>query len=438
MGLEQTWGSMKAAIIVLAVVHLISAATYKETRKVTDSKGKKFSCTYNIFYNSKTVVKSKSSVSCSPNTNGKAISEIFVIESLGKSVTLKHAIKKGKDTISAVSLEDYVAPTTSAPAPPSGEAMDCSCKLPGMDYTEMGRSGIPFQLMGEADSDRKILKPAALTHGKGGGHHGGHHGGYHGGYHGHHTGVSKPSLSSIIPLALTAILAGLLAFGGTTLLNLLLQTTVNIIGRSLPVDELAQAEDSQARLLAKLNDRQLLGNLLGNIQPLPVPAPVPAPANPLLGILGGNSGGGVDLGTLLGAAGSSSGPNDMVNQIAMQVVQQQIEDFINSGGAEAAMTDFIESGKMEEMMTSMMESAIENIDTEELMANIQSNLEENLGEMNGNFEAFMSEANIEEMMEGFKLEDILGSMNITELINGMDFSTMEMQMQCSCTPSSTD
>merc|ERR1712168_905463 len=435
MGLEQSFSSMKAAIIVLAVVHLISGATYKETRKVTDSSGDKFSCKYSIFYNSKTVVKAKSSVTCTPNKNGKAISEIFVIESLGKSVTLKHAIKKGKDTISAVSLEDYVAPTTSAPAPASGEAMDCSCKLPGMDYTEIGQSGIPFQLMGESDSDRKILKPAALTRGKGGGH-GGHHGGYHGGYHGHHTGVSKPSLSSIIPLALTAILAGLLAFGGTTLLNLLLQTTVNIIGRSLPVDELAQAEDSQARLLAKLNDRQLLGNLLGNIQPLPVPAPAPAPANPLLGILGGSNGGGLDLGTLLGAAGSSSGPNDMVNQIAMQVVQQQIEDFINSGAAEAAVTDFIESGKMEELMNSMMESVIENNDTEELVANIQSNLEENLGEVNGEFEEFMNEQNIEQMMEGFKLEDILGSMNITELINGMDLDTMEMQMQCSCMPSS--
>merc|ERR1712168_1231861 len=96
MGLEQSFSSMKAAIIVLAVVHLISGATYKETRKVTDSNGKKFSCTYNIFYNSKTVVKSKSSVTCSPNTNGKAISEIFVIESLGKSVTLKHAIRRAR------------------------------------------------------------------------------------------------------------------------------------------------------------------------------------------------------------------------------------------------------------------------------------------------------------------------------------------------------
>merc|ERR1711887_226942 len=434
---EQSFSSMKTAILVLAVVPLISGAIHKETRKVTDSDGKEFTCKYSIFYNSKTVVKTKSSVTCTPNTKGKAISEIFVIESLGKSVTLKHAIKKGKDTISAVSLEDYVAPTTSTPAPASGEAMDCTCRLPGMDSTEMGRSGIPFQLLGEADSDRKILKPAAVTRGKGGGH----HGGYHGGYHGHGHAVSKPSLSSIIPLALTAILAGLLAFGGTTLLNLLLQTTVNIIGRSLPVDELAQAEDSQARLLAKLNDRQLLGNLLGNIQPLPLPALAPAPANPLLGILGGSNGGGLDLETLLGAAGSSSGPNDMVNQIAMQVVQQQIEDFINSGGAEAAMTDFIESGKMEEMMNSIMESAIENIDTEELMANIQSNLEENLGEMNGEFEEFMSEANIEEMLEemmgGFKLEDIMGGMNMTELMNGMDLNTMEMQMQCSCMPSSS-
>ena len=82
-----------------------------------------------------------------------------------------------------------------------------------MDNTVMGRNGFAFQLQGEADSDRKILKPAAaLTRGKGGG--------YHGGYHGHHGGygsVSKPSLSDklayLIPIAITAVLAGLLALG---------------------------------------------------------------------------------------------------------------------------------------------------------------------------------------------------------------------------------
>ena len=72
-----------------------------------------------------------------------------------------------------------------------------------------------------------------------------------------------------------------------------------------------------------------------------------------------------------------------------------MEDFINNGGAEAAMTDLVESGKLEEMINSMMESAMENIDvsrkylhihslhalffqTEEMMANIQSNLEESV------------------------------------------------------------
>merc|ERR1712142_382798 len=431
--------SMKTAIIVLALTNLISGATYKETRKVTDSTGKKFTCEYNIFYNSKTVIKGKSSVTCTPNTKGKPISEEFVIESLGKTVTVKHTIKKGKDTISSVSLKDYVAPTTSAPSPPSssGESLDCSCRLPGMDDTVMGRSGLAFQLQREEDSERKILKPAAaLTRGKGGG--------YHSGYHGHHGGygsVSKPSLSdklaSLIPLAITAILAGLLALGGTTLLNLLLQTTVNIIagrlGGSIPLDDLAQSDVSQARLLAKLNDRQLLGNL----QPQPLPLPAPAPANPLLGLLGGNSGGGVDLGTLLGAASGSSDPSDLVNQIAIQVVQQQVEEFINSGGAEAALTDFIESGKMEEMVNNMIESAMENFDSEEFMQNIQSNLEENIGEVNGGLEELFSEVNLEEMMSGFKLEEMMGGMNMTEMMQGMDFSTMEMQMQCSCTPSKT-
>ena len=192
--------------------------------------------------------------------------------------------------------------------------------------------------------------------------------------------------------------------GGTALLSTLFTTTVNIIGRKLPVDELAETEDSQARLLAKLNDRQLFGNLFGNI-PAAAAAPAPAPASPLLGLLGGSSGGSLDLASLLGAAGGSSGSSDLVNQIAMQVVQQQMEDFVNNGGAEAAMTDLVESGKLEEMINSLMESAMENIDissedlditrlltyflkTEEMMANIQSNLEESMAD-GGHFLLFL-------------------------------------------------
>lgn len=305
--------------------------------------------------------------------------------------------------------------------------MDCTCKLPGMGATAMGRSGFPFALKGQAGSDRKIMRPIALTRGRGGGYHGGYYGG------GVSTGGSS-IFSSLIPLALGAILAGVVTFGGTALLNALFTTTVNIIaGRKLPVDELAETEDSQARLLAKLNDRQLFGNL-GNWNIPAAAAPAPAPASPLLGLLGGNSGGSVDLASLLGAAGGSSGGSDLVNQIAMQVVQQQMEDFVNNGGAEAAMTDLVESGKLEEMINSLMESAMENIDTEEMMANIQSNLAETMADANGGFEEMMSEANIEELMGSFKLEEMMGEMNMTEMMNGMDLTNMEMEMQCSCVP----
>ena len=91
--------------------------------------------------------------------------------------------------------------------------MDCTCRLPGMDETVMGRNGFQFQMEGDAASDRKVMKPTALTRGKGGGYHGHHHGGYGG--VSHHSGL----LSSIIPLALTAILAGLVAFGKNFVLH---------------------------------------------------------------------------------------------------------------------------------------------------------------------------------------------------------------------------
>merc|ERR1712236_121574 len=239
----------------------ISGATYKETREVVDGSGKKFTCKYSLFYNSKTVTKSRSSVTCTPNTKGKPVSQEFVIESLGKTATVNHSIKKGREVISSVTVKDYVPPP---PTSTFGEAMDCTCKLPGMGNTELGRSGFQYKINKKEGSDR----------GRGGGY-GGHHGGYHGHGHGHGVSTGGSSiLSTLIPLALGAILAGLVAAGGTALLSQLFTTVVSVVagrllglGRSLPLDDQAESEDFQARLLAKLNDRQLLGNLgnLGNI-----------------------------------------------------------------------------------------------------------------------------------------------------------------------------
>merc|ERR1712183_1003016 len=227
---------MKIFFIILALSTSIYGATYKETRAVTDSAGKKFTCKYSLSYNTKTVSKSKSSVTCTPKSNGKTVSEEFVIESLGKTVTVKHSIKKGKGAISKVSLQDYVPPTTATAA--SGEAMDCTCKLPGMGATAMGRNGFPYLMKGQAGTDRKTMKPTAVSRGGYWGHGGHHHGGYYGG-----AGVStgRPSLlSAIIPLALVAVIAGLAALASSTLLQQLFPTMVAIIGRSLPVDEVAE------------------------------------------------------------------------------------------------------------------------------------------------------------------------------------------------------
>merc|ERR1712183_574736 len=123
----------------------------------------------------------------------------------------------------------------------------------------------------------------------------------------------------------------------------------------------------------------------------------------------------------------SSGSNDVINQIAMQIAQQQIDNFINNGGAEAALTDLVESGKLEEMVSSMVERAMENVDPEEILANMESNFD-------GGLEEVMGGADFEELLGGVKLEELMGGMNMTEMMNGMVLNSMEMEMQCSCVP----
>jgi len=117
-------------LLFIASPAIVSAATYTETRQIVDSAGKKFKCTYKLSYNTNTVSKGKSSVSCSPNKPGKTVTESFVIDKLGKSVEVKHTIKKGSDSITAITLKDYAAPTPGSPSP-AGPAQDmtCSCKM---------------------------------------------------------------------------------------------------------------------------------------------------------------------------------------------------------------------------------------------------------------------------------------------------------------------
>merc|ERR1719153_1793703 len=79
-------------------------------------------------------------------------------------------------------------------------------------------------------------------------------------------------------------------------------------------------------------------------------------------------GGGL-LSNLAGAAAAPS--NDLVTQMATQMVQQQIDDFINNGGAEAAITQLVESGQMEAMASQVMKS----VDMEAMMGKLVQELE---------------------------------------------------------------
>merc|ERR1711915_1047233 len=85
---------------------LVNGATYEETRQVKDSAGRKFTCTYKLVYNNKGEFnKAKSSAVCKPNKTGKTVTETFVIENIGKSVTVKHAVKKGKKAITSILIQ---------------------------------------------------------------------------------------------------------------------------------------------------------------------------------------------------------------------------------------------------------------------------------------------------------------------------------------------
>merc|ERR1711915_121573 len=113
--------------LLILLPFLVNGATYEETRQVKDSVGKKFTCTYKLVYNNKGEFnKAKSSAVCKPNKTGKTVTETFIIESIGKSVTVKHAVKKGKKAITSIKATEYVPPTA---APALDMTHNCKCRL---------------------------------------------------------------------------------------------------------------------------------------------------------------------------------------------------------------------------------------------------------------------------------------------------------------------
>merc|ERR1712055_39103 len=93
----------------------IPLETYTETRDVTDSAGTTFTCTYNLAYDAATakVYRTRSSVSCDPNTTGQETVEEITIEAINKTATVTYVPRTDLTGIKKIALSDYI-PTTTA------------------------------------------------------------------------------------------------------------------------------------------------------------------------------------------------------------------------------------------------------------------------------------------------------------------------------------
>merc|ERR1711936_133329 len=96
----------------------IPLETYTETRDVTDSAGTTFSCTYNLAYGAATakVYRTRSSVSCDPNTTGQETVEEITIEAINKTATVTYVPRTDLTGIKKIALSDYIPTTTVSPA----------------------------------------------------------------------------------------------------------------------------------------------------------------------------------------------------------------------------------------------------------------------------------------------------------------------------------
>jgi len=131
----------------LALTCLLSAGVsglkYVDKRNVTTTLGKQYSCFYTIVYNATFVVKKKSSIVCTPNTNGGLVVEDFDLPGHGP-IRLQHNVRKGKEQIKHVQPVDSMSMEM--------VPMNCSCSVP-LDMLD-------DQTMA---AGRMILKNRALT-----------------------------------------------------------------------------------------------------------------------------------------------------------------------------------------------------------------------------------------------------------------------------------
>merc|ERR1712013_807804 len=307
---------------------LVFGAIFEETRDVVDSAGKKFKCTYKLSYTAKQVFnKKKSTATCTPKKPGKVVEETFDIKEIGKSVTVKHTIKKGKKTITSLEVKDYVAPTTtSAPAPAADMTHDCTCKMsPDSqgNFMTAVRSAVPTVI------NRQLFGGGILSN------------------LGNLPGLAPP-VPAPAPggLDLGSLLAGGAAGGSNDLVtNLAMQVAqqqINVFINNGGAEdaitilvESGQLEDMVMNFVESGQAEQMIGQMMEN----------------------------VDMEEMVGQAMENVNMEEMMGEITESLEQQMAENMENG-----------EFGPLGEMLQSM-ESLEMNGGLEELMANMEENMQ---------------------------------------------------------------
>merc|ERR1712013_524964 len=303
---------------------LVFGAIFEETRDVVDSAGKKFKCTYKLSYTAKQVFnKKKSTATCTPKKSGKVVEETFDIKEIGKSVTVKHTIKKGKKTITSLEVKDYVAPTTaSAPAPAADMTHDCTCKMsPDSqgNFMTAVRSAVPTVI------NRQLFGGGILSN------------------LGNLPGLAPPAPGG---LDLGSLLAGGAAGGSNDLVtNLAMQVAQQQINDFI---NNGGAEDAITNLVESGQLEDMVMNFVESGQ-----------AEQMIGQMMEN----VDMEEMVGQAMENVNMEEMMGEITESLEQQMAENMENG-----------EFGPLGEMLQSM-ESLEMNGGLEELMANMEENMQ---------------------------------------------------------------
>merc|ERR1712013_345027 len=305
---------------------LVFGAIFEETRDVVDSAGKKFKCTYKLSYTAKQVFnKKKSTATCTPKKSGKVVEETFDIKEIGKSVTVKHTIKKGKKTITSLEVKDYVAPTTTS-APAADMTHDCACKMsPDSqgNFMTAVRSAVPTVI------NRQLFGGGILSN------------------LGNLPGLAPP-VPAPAPggLDLGSLLAGGAAGGSNDLVtNLAMQVAQQQINDFI---NNGGAEDAITNLVESGRLEDMVMNFVESGQ-----------AEQMIGQMMEN----VDMEEMVGQAMENVNMEEMMGEITENLEQQVAENMENG-----------EFGPLGEMLQSM-ESLEMNGGLEELMANMEENMQ---------------------------------------------------------------